>query len=247
MSAITKEKRKSVKKLLITLVLITLTLSLAWQLGKSRNLQLFGDIVSSVDTSEKVIALTFDDGPMPGKTQKILQILKENDVKASFFLVGEAVNAHPEEAEMIIEAGHEVGNHSYTHQRMLLKSSAFVATELEKTDAALRKAGAQGLIHFRPPYCKKLVTLPWYLWQNDILTITMDVEPETYREIHASSETITQYVINTVKPGSIVLLHVMFKSREASMNAVPGIILGLKEKGYRFVTVSELLKYRENE
>lgn len=233
------------KKLLI-LLLIVLGLALIWQLSRSRTTQLFGDIVNRVDTTEKVVALTFDDGPMPTQTQMILRILKENDVKASFFLVGEAVRAHPEETEMIIQAGHEVGNHSYTHQKMVLKSPAFVSLELMKTEDALRKAGAEGPIHFRPPYGKKLVVLPYYLWKNDILSVTWDVEPESYSQTSKDSLKISQHVVNSVKPGSIVLLHVMFNSREASMNAVPEIIQGLKVKGYRFVTVSELLEYHEN-
>ena len=207
---------------------------------------MFGDIVNRVNTTEKVVALTFDDGPMPTQTQMILRILKENDVKASFFLVGEAVRAHPEETEMIIQAGHEVGNHSYTHQKMVLKSPAFVSLELMKTEDALRKAGAEGPIHFRPPYGKKLVVLPYYLWKNDILSVTWDVEPESYSQTSKDSLKISQHVVNSVKPGSIVLLHVMFNSREASMNAVPKIIQELKVKGYRFVTVSELLEYHES-
>jgi peptidoglycan/xylan/chitin deacetylase (PgdA/CDA1 family) len=235
-----------VRKKLLILLLIVLGLALIWQLSRSRTTQLFGDIVNRVDTTEKVVALTFDDGPMPTQTQMILRILKENDVKASFFLVGEAVRAHPEETEMIIQAGHEVGNHSYTHQKMVLKSPAFVSLELMKTEDALRKAGAEGPIHFRPPYGKKLVVLPYYLWKNDILSVTWDVEPESYSQTSKDSLKISQHVVNSVKPGSIVLLHVMFNSREASMNAVPEIIQGLKVKGYRFVTVSELLEYHEN-
>jgi len=235
-----------VKKLVLTLLFVFLCLVLLWALSKSRTIQLFGDILNRVDTTEKVVALTFDDGPMPGQTQAILKILQDNDVKASFFLVGEAVNAHSTETELIIQAGHEVGNHSYTHQRMVLKSSAFVSDEIDKTNDALRKAGAEGPIHFRPPYGKKLVVLPYYLWKNDVLSITWDVEPETYGQISKDSLKISQHVINSVKPGSIVLLHVMFKSRAASMNAVPEIIKGLKARGYRFVTISKLLEFHEN-
>lgn len=139
-----------------------------------------------------------------------------------------------------------MGNHSYTHQRMMLKSNAFVSSELMKTEGALRKAGAKGPIHFRPPYGKKLVVLPYYLWKNDILSVTWDVEPESYGQTGKDSLKISEHVINNIKPGSIVLLHVMFKSRTPSMNAVPDIIQGLKAKGYRFVTVSELLEYRES-
>jgi len=243
---ITRERRGFVKKLVLTSLIVLLSLFLVWQLSKSRSVQLFGDIVNRVDTTEKVVALTFDDGPMPGKTQSILEILQEHDTKATFFLVGEAVSAHPQETALIIKAGHEVGNHSYTHQRMVFKSTAFISDELKRTDDALRKAGAAGAIHFRPPYGKKLVVLPYYLWRNDILSIGWDVEPETYGQAGNNATDISQHVINNVKPGSIVLLHVMFKSREPTMNAVAQIIQGLKTKGYRFLTVSELLETREN-
>lgn len=207
---------------------------------------MFGDIVNRVDTTEKVVALTFDDGPMPGQTQTILKILQENATKATFFLVGEAVNAHRRETELIIQAGHEVGNHSYTHQRMVFKGPAFISDELKRADNVLRKAGAEGPIHFRPPYGKKLVVLPYYLWQNNILSVTWDVEPEAYDQARNDSRVISQHVINNVEPGSIVLMHIMFKKRKTSMDAVPEIIRGLKAKGYRFVTVSELLEFHEN-
>jgi len=235
-----------VKKLVFTLLFVVLSLFFLWQLSKSRSTQLFGDIISRVETTEKVVALTFDDGPMPGRTQTILSILKENETKATFFLVGEAVSAHPQEAALIIKAGHEVGNHSYTHQRMVFKSTSFISDELKRTDDALREAGAVDPIHFRPPYGKKLVVLPYYLWRNDILSIGWDVEPESYGQAVNNIADISQHVINNVKPGSIILLHVMFKSREPTMNAVPQIIEGLKAKGYRFLTISELLETREN-
>lgn len=235
------------RKLVFIFLSVFLSLLLIWLLSKSRSIQLFGDIVNRVETTEKVVALTFDDGPMPGQTQTILKILQENETKATFFLVGEAVNAHPRETELIIQAGHEVGNHSYTHQRMVLKSIAFIADELKRTDKSLRKAGAVGPIHFRPPYGKKLVVLPYYLWQNDILSVTWDVEPESYGQAGNNTRSISQHVINNVNPGSIVLMHVMFKSREPSMNAVAEIIRGLKTRGYRFVTLSELLDIHDDQ
>jgi peptidoglycan/xylan/chitin deacetylase (PgdA/CDA1 family) len=234
----------TVKKIALAILFGMVFIYSSWKISSSRDFQVFGEIINRVDTPEKVVALTFDDGPSTGFTQQILKILENNEVKASFFLVGEAVDAHPEETNLIIQSGHEVGNHSYTHQRMLLKSSDFIRNELERTDTALRTSGAKGAIHFRPPYGKKLLMLPYYLFENDIITITWDVEPETYAETRRDSASITQHVIEHVKPGSIVLLHVMFKQRATTMNAVPGIIDGLKKKGYRFVTVSELLEFR---
>ena len=127
---------------------------------------------------------------------------------------------------------------------MLLMSPAAVASEIEQTDAAIRSAGYQGNILLRPPYGKKLLVLPWYLAQQNRTTIMWDLEPETDPKLASDAQAMAAYVINNAKPGSIVLLHVMYPSRQASREALPVIIEGLKQKGYRFVTVNELLALR---
>ncbi len=216
-----------------------------WLLSRSPQYQLFGELVDRVETDDRLIALTFDDGPARENTPRILAMLAALDVKATFYLVGEAISYHPEEARAIVAAGHEVGNHSYTHSRMLLRSPGFVASEVERTSALIREIGYTGAIHFRPPYGKKLFTLPYYLWRQDIKTITWSVAPESNLPSHASPEAIAAYVLEHARPGDIVLLHVMFKVREHSLAAVPLIVQGLRESGYRLVTVSELLAHGE--
>lgn len=233
------------KKILLTIALLLAGAILTWQYSKSTTHQLFGEIVDRVETSQKVIALTFDDGPTRGFTQRVLQILEEENVTATFFLVGNAIEANPGEARLIADAGHEIGNHSFSHSRMLFKRSGFVRGELERTDELIRQSGYAGPIHFRPPYGKKLFSLPRYLDSRGITTITWDVAPESYGKDRQDTENLVNTVLGTARPGSIVLLHVMFKSRESTMQAVPQIIRGLKERGYRFVTVSEMLKYRQ--
>ena len=236
------------RALLAVLALASLALAgawLGWQYSRSTTTQWAGEIVPRVETGERVVALSFDDGPMPGYTQRILDILERENVRATFFLVGEAIAAHPVEAALIAEAGHEIGNHSYTHSRMVLKSYDFVASELQRTDALIRGAGHAGPIHFRPPYGKKLINLPRYLDDHGIVSITWDVEPESYGEGPRSRDDLVRGVVDAVRPGSIVLLHVMFRSRSESMAAVPGIVQSLRERGYRFVTVSEMLEYRQ--
>jgi peptidoglycan/xylan/chitin deacetylase (PgdA/CDA1 family) len=192
------------------------------------------------------VALTFDDGPTPGKTDAILTTLAEHDVNATFFLVGEAMRQHPNETRRIVAAGHEVGNHSYSHSRMLMKSLEFVADEIETTSELIRQAGFEGEIRFRPPYGKRLLVLPWYLYRDGITTVTWDSAPESDLGLDASAEEITERVVNTVRPGSIVLMHVMFDSRAESMKAVPQVIEGLRAQGYRFVTISELMTLRDS-
>ncbi len=213
-----------------------------WQLSSARSFQAFGHLVSQVATSEPVVALTFDDGPTQGFTGDVLAILRERQVNATFFVTGREVDDNLVQAQQILVEGHELGNHSYSHPRMVFKSPGFIRDEIERTDAAIRRAGYDGEILFRPPYGKKLFALPWYLRQTNRTTIMWDIEPETYPEIADSAQAIADHVLARVKPGSIVLLHVMYKSRQASRDALPLIIDGLREKGYRLVTLSELLQ-----
>lgn len=214
-----------------------------WHISRSRTFQFFGEVYPRVNTSEKMVALTFDDGPTM-KTDEILSILEELNVKVTFFVVGADLEKNLSLGQKIVRAGHELGNHSYAHKRMVLKSYDYIRQEIEKTDQLIRKAGYTGEILFRPPNGKKLFLLPYYLRQHERKTIMWDVEPDSYPEIAGSSREITKHVMENTKPGSIILLHVMFDSRSESVKAIKGIVTGLRERGYRFITVSELLKYK---
>src|SRR5262245_14551677 len=114
------------KKLLIITPFFLLAVAVAlWQIGKSRTFQFFGVIVPRVNTAEKIVALTFDDGPTAFGTSEILKALDETQVKATFFLIGGELEQNQAEGRKIVAAGHEVGNHSYSHTRMLLVSPSF--------------------------------------------------------------------------------------------------------------------------
>lgn len=212
-----------------------------WQLSRAPCFQLAGPIVCRVDTDERIVALTFDDGPTPMGVAFLLPLLAKEEVRATFFLIGRELEASPELGRRLIEAGHEVGNHSYTHQRMVLVSKAFVRDELERTDALLQTAGATGTIVFRPPFLKKLLALPQVLEETGRVTVTADVMPEGEGRTRPDAATIVSRVKAAVRPGSIVLLHPMYPSGAASREAAAGVIQALKADGYRFVTVSELL------
>jgi peptidoglycan-N-acetylglucosamine deacetylase len=214
------------------------------RLMDSRRHQLFGELVHRVETAQPLVALTFDDGPVPAAAEGVLELLAAEQVRATFFLNGEAVRAHPATAARIIAAGHEVGNHGHTHRALVGQPLALVRAEVEATDAALRAAGWDAPIHFRPPFGKKLILLPWYLGSTGRTTIMWDVEPETYADVAATPEGIVAHVLERAEPGSIVLLHVMYAGRATTRAALPGIIDGLRARGYRFVTVSELLAER---
>ncbi len=223
------------------LVLLALSWG-GWQLSRNASFQLFGGLVDRVETPLQQVALTFDDGPTPGHTEAILQQLDTLGVKATFFLVGNAMSDHPELAARIVDAGHQVGNHSKSHSRMVMMSPSTVRHELEFTDRLIRAAGFKGEIDFRPPYGKKLFVLPWVLRQRGTRTVTWDVEPESGLGKRPPAQAIVDKVLAETRSGSIILMHVMFDSRVTSLQAVPGIVEGLRGKGYQLVTVNELLQ-----
>ncbi|MFQ6393682.1 polysaccharide deacetylase family protein [Nocardia sp. KC 131] len=222
----------------LTLVVVVVLAIGGYFLMNSRTYQLAGRLVDRVDTTEKVVALTLDDGPT-ARTPDVLKVLAEAAVPATFYLVGSDLAANPEQGKAIAEAGHEIGNHTYTHRRMVLVSSGTVRDELERTDAEIAKTGYQGPITFRPPYGKKLWSLPEYLSDHDRTTVTWDVEPDSGKA--ASTDDIVAETIREVRPGSIVLLHVMHEYGATALAAIPRIVSELRSAGYRFVTVSDLL------
>jgi chitin deacetylase len=124
---------------------------------------------------------------------------------------------------------------------MMVVTPSYVRREIETTDKLIRDAGHRGEVLFRPPYGKKLFALPFYLWRNNRKSITWDVEPESFPEVASNAERIADYVNSKAKPGSIIILHVMYPSREESMKSVKSIIEKLRTQGYEFKTVSELL------
>ncbi|WP_167441746.1 polysaccharide deacetylase family protein [Amycolatopsis vastitatis] len=213
-----------------------------FEVSKSRTFQFFGTLVNRVETSEKIVALTLDDGPDPAGAHAILDTLRGRQVPATFFLIGRDIAAHPDLAHDIAAAGHEIGNHSFSHDRMIGVTPSWVADEVEATDALIRTTGYTGEILFRPPNGKKLFALPRYLADHHRTTITWDVEPDSEGDPDAA--TIERATVDQVRPGSIILLHGMYGSREPTRQALVPILDRLKQRGYRFVTVSQLLAAR---
>lgn len=233
--------RKRVIGTSVALVALLAVATAGYTLSKSRTFQLAGEMVSRVDTPDKVVALTFDDGPTE-RTPEVLELLAAADIPATFYLNGADLDLHPDHGAAIARAGHEIGNHTYTHRRMMFVSSGTVADEIERTDEAIARTGYRGPVTFRPPYGKKLWVLPHYLAEHGRTTITWDLEPDSAGTPNTAQ--IVKDTVENVRPGSIILLHVMAESRAASRAAVPQIIDRLQFEGYRFVTVSELLSLR---
>lgn len=227
---------------LVVVVLLPLGGVGVMRLASARGYQLFGGLTDRVRTTEKVVALTFDDGPHPAGTQALLDSLRRKDVRATFYVTGRELSERPDLGKAIADAGHELGNHSYHHERMVFVTPDFVAEEVERTDERIRATGYRGEITFRPPNGKKLVALPQYLSEHHRKTIMWDVEPDSSAKASKrSADEIVRATLDETRPGSIVLLHGMYPGRDRTRAAVEPIVDGLRERGYRFVTVSELL------
>jgi peptidoglycan/xylan/chitin deacetylase (PgdA/CDA1 family) len=227
-------------RLLASALALLAALAGTYMLHRSRTFQLFGEIQSRVEPiTGPAVALTFDDGPTAG-ADPLLDYLRANRVPATFFLTGSGTAEHPEVARRLVADGHELGNHTYSHRPMILRSPSFIRSEVERTDSLIRAAGHAGPIFFRPPYCKKLVGLPLYLRDTGRLTITFDVEPESDPDVASDADRIVEHVLARARPGSIILLHPWYRANEPTRRAVPRIVEGLRARGFELLTVREL-------
>ncbi|AFY44709.1 polysaccharide deacetylase family protein [Nostoc sp. PCC 7107] len=189
---------------------------------------------------DKFIALTFDDGPSPKNTTQVLEILKQNHIKATFFLVGQMVSFHPQIVKQIAAEGHVLGNHTWHHwyRRMDVGTAA---SEINRTADIIYKLTGVKTTLFRPPggflhnglvdYAKS---------QKYAIMMWSDESGDSQRRGVAT--TLIKNVEKSVKPGGIVLMHDGGGNRSRTVKALPQIIVDLTAKGYKFVTIPELLE-----
>ncbi|WP_373534961.1 polysaccharide deacetylase family protein [Microcoleus sp.] len=198
--------------------------------------------INRADTGEKVVALTYDDGPYPPYTNQLLDILDRYQVKATFFEIGRNIEKHPEIVKAIAARGDELANHSYSHKDMMFKPREYLLSEIEKTDKLLLELGVkQDSISFRPPWGRRFIGLSYLVSQMHKKLIMWDVDSQDYEKTHTVDD-IANQVINNVRPGSIVVMHDGGGDRSKTVAATEIIVKTLQSKGYSFKTVSELLK-----
>jgi len=231
-------RRRVIVAAVAVIIILVIAIGL-FRISRALCFQLVGTPICHVDTHEKLVALTFDDGPTPDGVTYILNTLKPYDAHATFFLIGEEMVRHPGEARRLLAAGQEVGNHSYSHNRMWGFFPGGYVEEIRKTDALLRAEGARPTL-FRPPFGKKLTGLPIAVEQTGYRVVTWDIaDPDSAHDPRAYADR----VLGQVKPGSIILVHAMYQSRGIARGALPLILAGLRERGYRAVSVGELLHH----
>jgi peptidoglycan/xylan/chitin deacetylase (PgdA/CDA1 family) len=170
------------------------------RLARSRTYQVLGKLVPRVETTRRVVALTFDDGPNEAVIDEVLDVLASRRVRATFFVIGAEMARAPGAVHRLVAAGHE----------------------LERTDELIRAAGEQREIYFRMPYCWKFVGLPWFLWRAGRTTVTWDVDPAP--DPRTTPELIVARTLEHVRPGSIILLHPWYGSGPSVRAALPLII-----------------------
>jgi peptidoglycan/xylan/chitin deacetylase (PgdA/CDA1 family) len=194
-------------------------------------------------TKEKLIALTFDDGPGP-TTPAILELLKAHGIRATFFMEGSQIEEYPSIARQVVEAGHEVGNHTYIHFDYHKQKNAApqrLAHELAQTEAALQRAAG---IH------TKVVRMPYGYFNHTWLLPTL--KENGYALVHWSYGTdwhlemsvdqMVQGYLTHAEPGAVFLFHDGGRHREKSLAAATAVINALEKKGYRFISAEEMFK-----
>jgi peptidoglycan/xylan/chitin deacetylase (PgdA/CDA1 family) len=182
----------------VSAIILALSAAALWQLSKARCMQLVGEVTCRVETEAKLVALTFDDGPTPEGVDAVLAELGARGIHATFFLIGSRMEKFPGQAERLIAAGHELGNHTYSHQRNLGRSQEFYAAEIAKTGALLQAAGSDTKL-FRPPFGKRLIGLPLEVERAGYRTIMWDVEDQPEKFTQASA--FAQDILARVRPG----------------------------------------------
>jgi peptidoglycan/xylan/chitin deacetylase (PgdA/CDA1 family) len=187
--------------------------------------------------AERRVALTFDDGPSP-YTQRILSILRDEGVHATFFLIGQQVRPYAERVRQELEEGHMVGNHTWSHANVS-GGGGFARSQIERTQGAIHEVSGFTPCLFRAPGGAVGGGLFGVARALGTLTIQWDVDPQDWRTPGAGA--IYSRVVGAARPGSIVLMHDGGGYRGQTVAALPEIIHTLRDRGYRFTTVDRLL------
>ena len=236
--------RVRVRRARAAAVFATALLLLALTLAEAPGTQTLGPVLARTREVKSLVALTFDDGPS-SHTGEVLDVLSRYGVRATFFVIGTNVERRPELARRIVAEGHAIGNHTYDHPFWAaVEDASRVRKELERGEQAIETATGVHATMFRPPHGWRS---PWMIRaarREGYLVVTWSVSPDDWRR--PSPEVIADRVLQATTPGSIVLLHDGLDLRlappvENTVQALPEIIEGLHARGFRFVTVPELV------
>ena len=200
-----------------------------------------------VNSSDKLVALTFDDGPSPVWTPKILDELKTAGIKATFFMLGDHVEKYPDVARRVVNEGHEIGNHTYDHHVLIYYTMQELEDELEHADRIIKEVTGVTARYFRPP--KAWLTREEKIKIRDMgyKVILWSLNSKDWVTFH--DKQITSYILRHIQPGDIILFHdsggafgTEGGDRAQTVKAISRLVKKLKERGYKFVTITQLLE-----
>jgi len=196
---------------------------------------------NSVNTSRRFVALTFDDGPHPELTPRLLDILRQNGVRATFYVIGRNVEMYPEIARRIVAEGHEIANHSWSHPRLTALGSSRLQSELSKTSEIIQRTTGRRPTNMRPPYGAINDGVRQTILRDHGMDVIMwSVDPLDWKR--PGAQVVRRRLVEGATPGGILLAHDI---HPGTIEAMPGTISDLKAKGYGFATVSQLLALQE--
>lgn len=219
-------------------------LGLLYYLFLSPTSQVFGRFPYRIKTSEKIVALTFDDGPNSPFTEKILTALGRFNVKATFFLVGKNLERAPELGQAILNGGHTIGNHSYSHAFHKYFTNPLYGSEIALNQATIERITGKRPALFRPPW---LFRHPWLLQtvKDHGLSAVSGLFGSELEFFQPSAESLAERALSKVKPGLILIFHDGYNAkggnRQQTVRAINLLIPKLQAQGYQFVTVDHLL------
>ena len=197
-------------------------------------------VIRSGDPDSMKIALTFDDGPHPYKTNEVLDLLAQYGIRATFFVVGENVSYYPEPLRRAVALGHEIGNHTYHHALLSKECEKNTLEEIEKTEEIIFKTAGYRTKLFRPPEGAYNECALNAIQSKDYRVILWTVDTRDWE--NTSADKMVQTVMTNVRGGSILLFHDYMSKKSNTMEALGIVIPRLLAEGYEFVTVSELLE-----
>jgi peptidoglycan/xylan/chitin deacetylase (PgdA/CDA1 family) len=217
--------------------------ALSWRMSRNVNSDIpiwRANIIKEADTKEKMIALTFDDGPSPSFTGKIMDLLKKYNAKGTFFIIAEQAEKWPELVKRQINEGHEIGNHMYSHREVFQMPIPEIKMDLEQSHRVIQSITGQQIRLYRPTsgyYNENIVGVAWSL---EYLVVLWSIDSKDWSGLKPSS--IARKILKAVKPGSIILFHDLGGYRDTTVKTLEIILPELARRGYRCLTVSQLLE-----
>ena len=199
-------------------------------------------LLTPIWASGPMIALTFDDGPIPGATEELIQLLERHRVRATFLVTGRACERYPELVRLVATSGHELGNHSYSHMRLTGLTDDQIGLELRATSHIIETLIGKKVTWYRPPGGLLDARVIHAADEADLKLATWDVNAADAKtpDKSLSPDEVRVYqdrLLSKIKSGSIILMH---NGSRGTLQVLPGLIVALESKGYHCVTLTEL-------